>query len=246
MINFTDCIIKEFITKENDGIALPINEIKFVSDVSKEILKIDPEVANTSDFKSNWKNDLSGYTALFSNNTATILIDNNDISKNILWVETLVHELTHVKDYCDYLETLNCENLQEMKKDRPFYFWTEFHARYKGFEYMLPYVLKFPEKCKEQYIRDTEIRLNKFIKIKNQHYNNDKKIYDTMHIIGEVLAYENSSVFIDETYDLKIIETFDWFEDTKLFLKKHTKNITRSEMLLLSMNMRKVFEENEV
>lgn len=232
-------IINDYIQKENKGKSLPIKEIVFSTDIIRDIRERDCDFNKTSSLT------LSGYTALFSDNTASVIVDISGVTKNFFWIETLVHELTHTKDYCDYLKVLNYENIREMKKHRPFYFWTEFHARYKGFEYMLPYVLRLPEKYKQQYIYDTENRLKGFVDIKEKQCNSDEKIYYTMHIIGEILSYEKLSIYLDETLQQKITEKFVWFDETKAFLEKHTDGITTTEMVRLSMNMKNIFDEQE-
>lgn len=233
-------IINNYIQKENQGNILPLKNIIFTSEILKEIENLD------ADFNKNSNMDFSGYTVLHPDNTATIIIEDVDMMKNLLWVETLVHELTHVKDYNDYLHILNYENMQEMRKSRPFYYWTEFHARYTGYVYLLSYVIKFPEKYKQQYIYDTEKRLYEFTSIKNSQCSVDDKIYYTMHLIGEILAYEKLSIYFDKELYLNVIKKFDWFEETKSFLESRIMSITKSEMLLLSMNMNRVFSEQEV
>lgn len=233
-------IVNDFIQKENSGKSLPINDIIFTSDLMNDILRKD------IDFDKNCNLTFSGYTILCSDNTITILIDSNGLTKNFFWIETLVHELTHAKDYCDYMQILQYENIKAMKNHRPLYFWTEFHAEYKGFDYMLPYVLKLPKEYIRQYIEDTEKRIEDFVNIKEKQYSCDEKIYYTMHLIGEILAYENLSINLDETLQRAITKKFDWFSEAKEFLKNHKESITISEMLLLSMNMQKIFDEQEV
>ena len=46
------------------------------------------------------------------------------------------------KDYLDYLSILNMKTLVEMKNHLPFWLWTEFHAKYKGYMFLLMMIKK--------------------------------------------------------------------------------------------------------
>ena len=62
-----------------------------------------------------------------------------------------------------------------------------------------------------------------------------------MHLMGEMLAFENQSVVLSQNVCDEIYEIYDWFADMKDFLSKHIDKITNEEMCLLSFNARRIF-----
>lgn len=216
---------------------LPIRQFRFVEDLPKEILKLQPELKTKYGIDEEQLKIYSGYTVLFSDNTAEILIERNDSMNNFFWVGTFIHEITHIRDYVDYINMLHYNRLDEMLKCPYFWYWTEFHAKYKGCIYMLNYVNKLPEKYKNPYVEDTLQRIYNFSNTVQQQIDCYHRIYITVHMIGEILAYEKSSIVMPKNFYKCIIEEFKWFEETKYFLEKHTESITIEEMLSLSNNL---------
>lgn len=156
---------------------------------------------------------------------------------NFLWCGTLIHEITHVRDYADYINILHYNSFDEMLQCSHFWYWTEFHAKYKGYIYMLNFVDKLPDKYKNQYVEDTLQRIYNFNNTVQQQIDCYHRIYITVHMIGEIFAYEKSSIVMPDNFYKCIIEKFEWFEGVKDFLEKHTETITLEEMLILSHNL---------
>ncbi|MBQ7950478.1 MAG: hypothetical protein IJ278_01990 [Clostridia bacterium] len=234
-------IIELFFEKEKVGINFPLNDIILTDNIFQKVKELQPTLFTEEHFNKNQLLECTGYTLLFKNNTATVLIKNDDFTKNFLWIETLVHELTHVKDFNDYLPIIKENNFYEMLHNIPFWYWTEFHARYKGYVYMLEFAQRLPEPYFQQYINDSMKRIEDFNTLFNGHEDYHLKIYYTMHLMGEILAYEYKGINID---DKSIAKENNWFDKMKEFLRKHTENVSISDMLLLSMNANKIFCKN--
>lgn len=208
------------VNEEIEGL-LPIRNISFENDVVQAVLTLQPELADNTSLDKRELSNCSGYTCLFPDNTATIVISTENIGKNMLWMETLIHEITHVKDYKEYLHIVGAENFQNMLKIAPFWYWTEFHAKYKGCTYMLAYAKKLPPQDFQPYIDEMEKRIREFPSIINKRDDPNFKIYNTMHLMGEMLAFENQSIVLSRGICDEIYEMYDWFVDTKNFLSKH-------------------------
>ena len=234
-----------YLNKENIKNPLPIKNIRFVDDLPSEVLKAQPEIKKVNGFDAKTLQNYSGYTLLYPDNTAEILIDlDYAMQNNFLWCGTLIHEITHVVDYVDYIGILNYGSFNEMLHCLHFWYWTEFHAKYKGCEYMLNFAGKLPDEYKNRYkeyimqcINDYSLKINKKIDYRY-------KIYDTVHMIGEILAFEQSSIAMPNKFYSCLTEKFDWFEDTRIFLSKHTKKITVDEMILLSLNLTRILSDD--
>lgn len=231
-----------YLNKENIKNPLPINNIRFVEDLPSEVLKAQPELKTKNGLNENALQNYSGYTLLYPNNTAEILIDINcAMQNNFFWCGTLIHEVTHVKDYADYISILNYDRFDEMLDCLHFWYWTEFHAKYKGCKYMLNFASKLPDEYKNQYREDIMQSISSFSLKINKKTDFRYKIYDTVHMIGEILAFEQSSIAMLNGFSDCLNEKYDWFEDAKYFLSKHTEKITVDEMLLLSFKLTTIF-----
>lgn len=230
-----------YIDKEKIEEPLPIRGFRFVDDLPSEVLKIQPKLKTKSRIDEEQLKNHFGYTVLFSDNTAEILIKKSGSMNNFIWCGTLIHEITHVRDYADYMGILGYNRFDEMLKCLHFWYWTEFHARYKGYIYMLKYVDKLPNEYKLQYTEDTLQRIRNFDNTIKQQTDYHYKIYMTVHMIAEILSYEQSSIVMPDNFYKCIIEKFDWFEEAKNFLAKHTERITVEEMQLLYLNLTSTF-----
>ena len=233
---------KMYLEDENITTQLPLNNIFFVEDMIQAVSKLQPQLLERVGFDKEQLYNCGGHTLLFPDNTATILIKIDGEMNDFWWMGTLVHELTHVKDYSDYFNVLKVSTFWEMLSDIPFWLWTEFHARYKGILYVFKLAKNLPQNLYEMYIDNTRQRIIDFPDIIKKDIPYQKKGYLTMHIIGEILACEKLSVNELKSDIDNLVATFDWFGGMKDFLSKHTENITREQMLLISMNARRIFD----
>ena len=94
--------------------------------------------------------EIDGYLLFLDDETAVILINEaflfDSIRKNFCWVEVLIHEITHYRDYKNNLGIFGHNTYDSMLSCCSFWYWTEFHARYKGTCQMLNYVNRMPIK----------------------------------------------------------------------------------------------------
>lgn len=237
----TFSLYKHYLSEEKLKDLLPIRGFRFTENLPRDVLKAQPELKTKYGIDAEQLKNHSGYTVLFSDNTAEIFIEKSGTMNNYLWCGTLIHEITHVRDYADYIDILHYDRFDEMLKCAHFWYWTEFHARYKGILYMLLLVSNLPEKYIEKYLNETYQRIKNFSDIIKQQSDYNMKIYYTVHMIGEILAYEQSSISVSDDFYKCITEEFDWFEEAKTFLSKHTESITVEEMLLISSNLTREF-----
>lgn len=169
-----------------------IPEIKIVENMYKEIKEVRPDMAKKLD-KDEIKK-CSGYTLFLNNSTEIILVNksflNSSIIKNYIWVEVLIHELTHVQDYKSNQGIYGHDSYDSMMKCLPFWYWTEFHACYKGTFYMLDYVNRLPDNYKKDYEKELLFTLKNTIAIIDSKYNCEMKRYHFMHLLGEMAAYK--------------------------------------------------------
>lgn len=233
-------IYYHFLKSEN--CILPIRDMIFVEDIFQEISILQPELIAQANLDKKELDNYSGYALLFSDNTAIILIKKEGQMNDFWWMGTLVHELTHVKDYSDYFNVLKVSTFWEMLSDIPFWLWTEFHARYKGILYVFKLAKNLPQNLYEMYIDNTRQRIIDFPETIKREMPYQLKAYYTMHIIGEILACEKLSINELKSDIDNLVATFDWFGGMKDFLSKHTENITRDKMLLISMKARRIFD----
>lgn len=69
-------------------------------------------------------------------------MENSKNSRKFEWVGTIIHEVTHADDYQKYQEIISAQSYEELfdpNVHRIFGFWTEYHARVMGTEYMMKY-----------------------------------------------------------------------------------------------------------
>lgn len=221
--------------------SLPLRNITFTKNILKSVQEKQPDLLEHSGFNKDQLIFSSGYTLLFPDNTAEILILEDNITKNYFWIETLIHEITHVRDFQDYLPVVRRQTFCELQECIPFWYWTEFHAKYKGTYYMLEYIQKLPNQYYQQYINDLEQRIQRFPLTLERRQDYRFKMYDTMHLIGEILAYNARSIRISEDVCNALYVQFDWINDMKEFLAKHTEKISNDEIWILSLNAQKIF-----
>lgn len=242
MKNLLEPIIINYALAEHLTSHLPLKNISFTKNISKSVKEKQPDLLEQPGFDKKQLLSCTGYTLFFPDNTAEILILEDNISTNFFWIETLIHEITHVRDFQEYLPIMRKETFPDLQRCTPFWYWTEFHAKYKGTYYMLAYVQKLPKQYQKQYIDDLENRIQKFTIQLDCRADYRFKIYDTMHLIGEILAYNAWSIPISNDVCNALYFKLDWINDMKEFLAKHTEKISNDEIWLLSLNAQEIFK----
>ena len=119
--------------------------ICFVSDICEAIEDDDRQfIDDTCLKKESW---IGGLLYINKDNMPIIYVkkgDETDIGIANLII-SLVHEITHFYDYMHFAQLMKNDDLRELQKDRPFLFWTEFHATYISVLYAISYGILYIE-----------------------------------------------------------------------------------------------------
>lgn len=121
--------------------------------------------------------------------------------KDWQWVGTVIHEMTHVFDYMNYVKMNRLENYDVVQREmihRPFVFWTEFHARATGYLFLRKFTFgnKYDDKNnKDQSDFILQKELPYQINSLSQQYeaangNADQQLYELMQFMGRYSIWE--------------------------------------------------------
>lgn len=117
----------------------PEPSICFVNDICDAIEDDDRQfIDDTCLKKESW---IGGLLYINKDNIPVIYVkkgDETDVGIANLII-SLVHEITHFFDYMHFAQLMKSDDLRELQKDRPFLFWTEFHATYISVLYAITY-----------------------------------------------------------------------------------------------------------
>lgn len=182
--------------------------------------------------------NLSGYTLFLPDNSISVLIDEstliNNFIKNFCWIETLIHEYTHAVDYLTYFKVTKACSLDEMLTDLPFWWWSEFHARYLGNIIMLYFVKELPKNQQIQYNTQIFENVDSYLKSLNTSIGPQMKMYQTMHIIADIAAFRELNP--DEMVGVAstIYSIHDWFLtlENGTLASKSTFNVDTNKFLI--------------
>lgn len=134
-----DIIEKTVLLYGNLPSVFPEPSICFVNDICKAIEDDDRQfIDDTCLKKESW---IGGLLYINKDNMPIIYVkkgDETDIGIANLII-SLVHEITHFFDYMHFAQFMKSDDLRELQKDRPFLFWTEFHATYISVLYAISY-----------------------------------------------------------------------------------------------------------
>lgn len=115
-------------------------KIEFTEDLYKRRLELAISKKDSSDVieSKEFISKLNGTIILPAklNDTPYILISNNTVNSNMLFISTKNHELTHIHDFYDFAKYHNVDivsNIDRIYNYHIFYYWTEFHARRNGY-----------------------------------------------------------------------------------------------------------------
>lgn len=186
-------------------------EIEFTDDLYERRLELAFNEADINDVKDQKEfiKNLNG-TLVFparSNEKPHILISNNAIDDSMQFIGTIIHELTHIHDFYDFVNYYSIKCLRDIEKHYNFqslYFWTEFHARKRGYYFFRKFVkslIQDKETVKEQvkYIEETECPFQfAYLKdelIKNEN-NSTQFMYNIMQFLGRYSVWQD--LFPDE------------------------------------------------
>lgn len=221
-------------------------QVEFVDDLYKRRLElaINEKDFNNVEISKRFISGLNGTLVLPAtlNEKPYILISNSTIDDSMLFISTIIHELTHVHDFYDFAKYHNIIYLSDVEKIDDFkdlYFWTEFHARRRGYYFYRKIIKGFTKDNKikgeeVKYIRGIESPHHlKYLKeelIKNQN-NSTQFLYNIMQFLGRFSVWQdlfpdqfNEDTLPEElknSFGYKIIDIYDFlynhstFEDIK-------------------------------
>ena len=240
--NYLCGILDKYCADENcdkEGLS-GIRDIRIVKSIWSEIENLRPDIA-----KKQGRDEIeqcAGYLLFLDDETAVILINEaflfDSIRKNFCWVEVLIHEITHYRDYKNNLGIFGHNTYDSMLSCCSFWYWTEFHARYKGTCQMLNYVNRMPDDERRKYETDMMERLDcapDFIRS-----DADKKIqcYRFMHLLGDIAAYNEKGFTVKSEAIEKIFPNYLGYID---FLKSKDQIVDINFLIILQYNL-----ENEM
>lgn len=197
-------LVKNFIDKELLNICACCDTnitVRFTGSVANTIKEINPEYASQIDIDSSMVQNMCANVQYLLDNSIVVLFDENYITessqKNFFWVETVVHEFTHVCDYCHYAKMTGTQQISSLNRNKGLYYWSEFHAKYMGTKQMITFVKQLPAQCQGDYIEDVKKELHNFCTLQISFDNEMSYLYRCMHVIGTLLAWEEANLLLD-------------------------------------------------
>ena len=232
--NWINLILSQYL--ENEGISgdefISKIRIELVDSIFGAIERLRPDMAEKYRQQKEEIEKCSGYTLPIKNETMAVLIDkaffDDSTQKNFMWVEVLLHEITHAADFMNNKGIMGHNTFDSMLCCVPFWWWTEFHAKYKGTLYMLDYAMKLPEEYKKQYENIIFDTVDNIEGIMASNTVGEIKKYNLMHLFGEIAAYRERDLLIPSK---KVNCLFPDFINFIEFLKSKDR-IVDSEFLL--------------
>lgn len=230
-------VLAKYCADENYAIE-EFPEIKFVESIWEEFKTLRPDLAkmyNKEDIEKS-----SGYTLFLDGGAGVVLIDKTffleSSNKNFFWVETMIHEITHYRDYKSNLGIFGHNTYDSMLNCYSFWCWTEFHARYKGMLQMLGWVNWLPDTERKNYETDMIQRLDSELVFITSDAIKEMRCYRFMHLLGDIAAYnENGYKIPSEAIEKIFPDHLGYIE----FLKSQDQTVDADFLTILQCNLEK-------
>lgn len=211
---------------------MPKLSLLISDNIEESYFKLRPEHKNTANQKSTKSNGTLVPPASYDG-TFTILINKeymlNDINNGQRsWIGTIIHELTHARDYLEYANIKGIKDYDEILNiERHFLFqiWTEFNARRYGYLYVRKYSFENIRDIKQlQFINQEEIpyQINyMFDKVSNEK-DMFGQIYPVVHFLGRLsVLKELFPDYFKKDIIIKLFKRCDWIYELFEFLDTH-------------------------
>lgn len=215
-----------------------IRAIRIVESIWSEIKSLRPDIANNLEKDEIEK--CAGHTLFLDDETAVILIEKafffDSTKKNFFWIEVLIHEITHYRDYKSNLGIFGHNTYDSMLSCCPFWYWTEFHARYKGTLHMLNYVNRMPDGERRKYEIDMMEILDSELVFITSDADKTMRCYHFMHLLGDIAAYNEKGFTIQSEAIEKIFPDYIDYID---FLKSKDQTVDVNYLVILQYNLEK-------
>lgn len=240
---FISGVLSQYLETENIPSDSYISQIKvkIVGNLFDEIRCLRPDLGERYGQIKEEIEKCSGYTLPIEGDSLAILLDEtffaNSAQKNLMWIEVLLHEITHAFDFINNKGIMGHNSFDSMLYCLPFWYWTEFHARYKGTFYMLNYVKNLPEEYKRPY--EDEV-FNTADDIANLLVSNsvaETKRYKLMHLFGDIAAYSDAGFSIPSE---KVNGIFPDFKGFIEFLKSRDKTVDPDFLTIVNFHLKRV------
>lgn len=215
-----------------------ISGIRIVESIWSEIENLRPDIANNLGRDEIEK--CAGYTLFLDNEVAVILVDEafffDSTRKNFCWVEVLIHEITHFRDYKSNLGIFGHNTYESMLSCCSFWYWTEFHARYKGTLHMLDYVNRLPDEERRKYETDMMERLDSELVFIKSDRDKKKRCYRFMHLLADIAAYNEKGFKIQSDALEKIFSDYLGYIE---FLNSKKQIVDTNFLIILQYHLEK-------
>lgn len=230
-------ILEKYCANEN-CVMEELPEIWIVESIWAEIENLCPDMVQK--LNKNEIDKCDGYTLFPNNETGLVLIDktflSNSTEKNYCWIEVLIHEITHYRDYKSNLGIFGHDTYDSMLSCCPFWYWTEFHARYKGTYQMLDYVSKLPDDYKMAYEVDILTRIDNILDFIKSDAKKEMRCYRFMHLLGDIAAYNEKGFTIQSEAIERIFPDYLGYID---FLKSKDQSVDINFLTILRYHLEK-------
>ncbi|HHX60605.1 MAG TPA: hypothetical protein GX707_07820, partial [Epulopiscium sp.] len=201
-------------------------EVEFIDDLYKRRLELAIDENDKNNVKKNKQfiSMLNGTLVLPATayEKPHILISNNAVDDDALFVGTIIHELTHIHDYYDFAKHNGIEDLkaiQGMPNFSGLYFWSEFHARRTGYYFYRKIYKSFVNDSLStedeiKHIKKTECPFQ-FDYLKNELSKNENNptqfLYSIMQFLGRYSVWQDlfPEVFNKGTLPGELVASFD-------------------------------------
>lgn len=165
--------------------------------------------------------------------TFTVIIDKQyfieDVQANkASWIGTIIHEITHAKDYFEYahlISALNYDEVLNTSLHRMFQLWTEFNAKRHGYFFLRKYT--FENVCDEAQLPDIiETELPGQIAYMSKEYGATTDGWQQIYVVSQFLGRfavwaELFPEHFTKKYIASLLGTNPWMLDMYQYLNTH-------------------------
>lgn len=186
-----------------------------------------------------------------------IFIDRKQITDDLLYIETLFHELTHVVDFYNFIQedyNGDYDKIKTAAEFPMFYYWTEFNAKKIGYKLYRNYLNDFTKlNMNDQeiinHMKTTELDFqneNLFQQLNDYSDNFSKQLYFTFHYLARYSVWESIEpeyfkdgrkfpYWLDITFKGTILELYNLFKEMNNY-KEAKVRFSRLEEIIKSLN----------
>lgn len=215
--------------------------IRIVGNIFNEIRSLRPDLEEKNKQNKEEIEKCCGYTLPIGDDSLTLLLNETLFAdsgqRNLIWIEVLCHETTHAFDLINNKGIMGHDSFDSMLCCAPFWYWTEFHARYKGTLHMLSYVKNLPEEFKTQYENEIFNTTDNVADILVSNSTAEIKRYKLMHLLGDIAAYSDAGFSIPSE---KVNGIFPDFKGFIEFLKSKDRTVDPDFLTIVNLHLKRV------